>query len=88
MTYILHGLSREGIGHQVLDPLLIGLGRSSMPPIQTIELEQQGRSRVELDIENGGTFLDAADIATAAFEELVVRIANFLRACYQLQGMK
>jgi hypothetical protein len=88
MTYILYGLSGEGIGHQVLDPLLIGLGCSSMPPIQTIELEQQGRSQVKLDIKNGGTFLNAADITTTAFEELVIRIANFLRACHQLQGMR
>jgi hypothetical protein len=85
MTYILHGLAREGIGHQVLDPFLIGLGRSRMPSVQTIKLEQQGQSRVKPVIKNSDTFLDAADIAAAAFKELVIQIANFLGACYQLR---
>jgi hypothetical protein len=40
MTYIGHGLTREGAGHQVLDPLLIGLGRSRVPAVQGIELQE------------------------------------------------
>jgi len=35
---VLHGLARENTAHLVLDPLLIGLGRSRMPSVQTIEL--------------------------------------------------
>jgi hypothetical protein len=85
MTYVLHRLARESIDHQVLDPFLIGLGRSRMPSVQTIKLEQQRLSRVKPAIKNSDTFLDAADIATAAFKELVIQIANFLRACYQLR---
>jgi hypothetical protein len=40
-TYISHGLTREGASHQVLDPLLIGFGRSRVPAVQGIELQDK-----------------------------------------------
>jgi hypothetical protein len=46
MTHVFHRLARENVAHQVLDPLLISLGRGRMPPVQTIELQQQGLSQV------------------------------------------
>jgi hypothetical protein len=50
MAYILHGLARENTAHLALDPLLIGLGRSRMPPVQTIKLQQQGLSQMKPEL--------------------------------------
>jgi hypothetical protein len=45
-AHVINGLVREKAGHCILDPLLIGFGRGRMPPVQTIELQQQGLSQV------------------------------------------
>lgn len=37
-THIVYRLVGEDVAHQLLDPLLIGLGRSRVPPVQTVEL--------------------------------------------------
>jgi hypothetical protein len=83
MTYIIYCLARENATHQLLDPFLISFGSSRMPPVQTVELQQHRLSGVRADI-NDSTFLNTADISAATFEELVIRVTHFLRACNQL----
>jgi len=46
MTYVLHGLAGENVAHQLLHPLLIGLRRSRVPPVQAVELEWHRLSQV------------------------------------------
>ena len=46
MTYLLHRLVGENVTHQLLHPLLIGLRRSRVPPVQAVELEWHRPSQV------------------------------------------
>ena len=50
MTYLLHRLVGENVTHQLLHPLLIGLRRSRVPPVQTVELEWHRPSQVMDDV--------------------------------------
>ena len=66
----------EDVAHQLGDPLFVGLRGSWMPTIQTVKLGLHRSTH-----ESPGTqvrYLDTADIATATFEKLVIRVAYFL----------
>jgi hypothetical protein len=39
ITYVIYGLAGENVTHRLLDPFLVSLGHSRMPPVQTIELQ-------------------------------------------------
>lgn len=83
-TYLIYRLyTIEDVVHRFLDPFLISLRSSRVPPVQTIELQRHGLSGVKTYI-NCSTCLNTADIAFATFKELVIQVTNFLNTCNQL----
>jgi hypothetical protein len=50
-AYSIYRLAREDLGHQFLNPLLIGLRSSRVPPVQAIELQQYEPSVVKTDVD-------------------------------------
>jgi hypothetical protein len=86
-TYTIYRLVREDVAHQLLDPFLICLRCSRVPPVQAIELRWHGLSGVKTYI-NRSTRLNTADIAFATFEELVIHVTNFLMHVISCTGIE
>jgi hypothetical protein len=83
-TYTVYRFVREDVAHQLLDPFLISLRSSRVPPVQTVELQGHGLSGAKTYI-NSSTCLNTADIAFATFKELVIQVTNFLNTWNQLR---